>query len=460
MKKKVLAFLLYAIPVLFFIVCYFVIITSGEDIWQGAKSQIDIFGDAIAAFNHSVRLADMFAWAVINFFDYNFSFGPDIILRLLDVAAAFSIFYMATYIVLKRRPRLLLPDAAIFASIFLVFFLTSNGLTLYAGFSKIHNYLFIGFFSFLFGIVYLRDLWGRKTPESLWFVALMLILGFVFGFASNVTAIVFLLSLLVYGVYKWFVLRKGFWKFLRKFLFSWRFVGVIGIVISLWLMYFVGNGLGDYDTNPAYLTVCDYVPLAEIFRDFGGSFVRILWHNAYNFGRFLVPFLALSIPVGIYTGLNRLKPKFKKLAKEKDYLIAAGIFVFMHVFAMSQIIYPTRLVLPAFIFATAMFVYVVKLLFFDNHKPIFDKHLKIFSGILIGLLMGVLAVRSYFAFSYVSRITPILEEIKNFDGDSYCVDLKTAMAEGLPYVHFGQEDFLVDWAMPQTIYEKTVSYCD
>ena len=460
MKKKVLAFLLYAIPVLFFIVCYFVIITSGEDIWQGAKSQIDIFGDAIAAFNHSVRLADMFAWAVINFFDYNFSFGPDTILRLLDVAAAFSIFYMATYIVLKRRPRLLLPDAAIFASIFLVFFLTSNGLTLYAGFSKIHNYLFIGFFSFLFGIVYLRDLWGRKTPESLWFVALMLILGFVFGFASNVTAIVFLLSLLVYGVYKWFVLRKGFWKLLRKFLFSWRFAGVIGILVSLWLMYFVGNGLGDYDTNPAYLTVCDYVPLAEIFRDFGGSFVRILWHNVYNFGRFLVPFLALSIPVGIYTGLNRLKPKFKKLAKEKDYLIAAGIFVFMHVFAMSQIIYPTRLVLPAFIFATAMFVYVVKLLFFDDHKLKFDKHLKIFSGVLIGLLLGVLVVRSYFAFSYVSRITPILEEIKNSDGDSYCVDLKTATAEGLPYVHLGQEDFLVDWAMPQTIYEKTVNYCN
>jgi len=53
-----------------------------------------------------------------------------------------------------------------------------------------------------------------------------------------------------------------------------------------------------------------------------------------------------------------------------------------------------------------------------------------------------------------------LEEIKTYDGGSYCVNLKTATAEGLPYVHLGQEDFLVDWVMPQTIYEKTVSYCD
>ena len=120
--KKFLAVLLYSIPVAFFIVCYFMIITSGEDIFQGAKSQVDIIGDATAAFKHSVRLADMFAWSVINFFDYNYSFGPDTIFRLLDVLMALSIFYMATYLILRRRPRLELPDAAVFSSIFLAFF--------------------------------------------------------------------------------------------------------------------------------------------------------------------------------------------------------------------------------------------------------------------------------------------------------------------------------------------------
>ena len=457
--KKVLAFLLYALPVVFFAVCYFVIITSGEDIFQGAKSQIDIFGDAIAAFNHSVRLADMFAWAIINFFDYNFSFGPDIILRLIDVVVALSLFYMATYITLRRRPKLQLSDAAIFSSIFMIFFLTSNGLTLYAGFSKIHNYLFIGFFSFLFGIIYLRDLWGRKTSKSIWFAFAMLLLGFVFGFASNVTAIVFLLTLVIYGIYKLFSLRRDFWKYLKKFIASWRFMGVVGILISLWLMYFVGNGLGDYDTNPAYLTVCDYVPLAEIFRDFGGSLVRIAWHNVYNFGRFLVPFLVLSLPAGIYVIANRLKPKFQNLAVHKDYLVASVIFIIMHVFSMSQIVYPTRLVLPAFIFAEAIFIFVVKELFFYN-APKSDRVLVVFSGILVALSLFVLVLRSYFAFSYVSRITPILDDIRTSETEVYCVDLSTATAESLPYIHLGQEDFLVDWAMPQTIYGKKITYCE
>ncbi len=458
--KKILTLLLYGIPVVFFIVCYFVIITSGEDIFQGAKSQVDIFGDAIAAFNHSVRLADMFAWSVINFFDYNFSFGPDIIFRLIDVFVAFSIFYMATYIALRRRPKFKLSDAMVFAMIFLIFFLTSNGLTLYAGFSKIHNYLFIGFFSFLFGIFYLRDLWGRKTFETWWFACLMLVLGFVFGFASNVTAIVFLFTVVIYGVYRFFSARREFGRLLKRFIFSWRFAGVVGILISLWLMFFVGNGLGDYDTNPAYLTVCDYVPLQTIFADPGTSFMRILWHNVYNFGRFLAPFVALSVPIAIYALLKRVKLDFKNLKPYKNYLIASLAFIFMHIFSMSQIIYPTRLMLPAYIFAAAIFLFIIWQLFRTGNKPITDKKLNAVALILILMLSGCLAVRTYFAVSYVSRIVPILEEIKTFDGDVYCVDLSTATAEGLPYIHLGQEDFLVDWAMPQTIYGKTVQYCE
>ncbi|MBQ6394121.1 hypothetical protein IJH74_02675 [Candidatus Saccharibacteria bacterium] len=457
MKKKILPTLLYGIPIVFFIVSYFIIITSGEDIWQGAQSNIDIIGDSIAAFNHSVRLADMFAWAIINFFDYTYSFGPDTILRLFDIALAFSIFYMATYIVLQRKPRFVLKDSAIFCSIFLLVFATSNGLTLYAGFSKIHNYLFITFFSLLFGIFYLRDLWGKKSSENKLFPLFMLILGFLFGFASNVTAIIFILSLPFYALYLHITHQKIPFK---TFFTSWRFAGVIGILLSIILMYVIGNGLGDYDTNPVYLIVCDYIPLPELLAHPFDYVGRLIWHNVYNFGRFLIPFVVAIIPFAIYSGIRHYKPNFHVLKPHKNYLVASLIFIFMHIFALSQIVYPTRLVLPAYIFACSIFIFIFDKLFFTE-KPLFNKKsFIVLSSILLILAIGITAIRSYFAISYVSRINPILEEIKNSDSDTYCVNLKTATAEYIPYFHFGQEDFLVDWAMPQQIYGKTIYYCD
>ena len=458
-SKKILSVLLYLVPVIFFIVCYFLIITSGEDIWQGAKSQVDIFGDAAAAFRHSVRLADMFAWSIINFFDYYYSFGADTILRLVDVLAAVSIFYMATYIALQRRPRLQLKDATVFCAIFLAVFLTSNGLTLYAGFSKIHNYLFITFFSLVFGIFYLRALWGRKIKNSLAFSLFMLVLGFLFGFASNVTAIVFLLAMIGYGIYLLLRGHRPTRKAARAFFLSWKFAGVLGILVSLYVMFFIGNGLGDYDTNPAYLTVCDYIPLSEIFANFFPSVGRLILHNLYNFGRFLLPFVVASVPIGIYALATRAKFKFKALRSSRNYLVAAVIFIFFHIFAMSQIYYPTRLVLPAYIFAVSVFVFIV-MRGFKTAKASAAVALKFLPVVFLGLAIGVTAVRAYFATNYLKQVVPVLEEIRTTSGPTYCVDLDTATAKSLPYVHLAQEDFLVDWAMPQTIYGKTVTYCE
>ena len=119
MFKKVLSILLYTLLIVFFIVCYFLIVTSGEDIFQGANSMPDVINDSIAAFNHSARLADMYAWSSINFFDYTFQFGPDILFRLLDVALAFLTFYLTTFIALGRRPKLALKDSAVNTFLFI-----------------------------------------------------------------------------------------------------------------------------------------------------------------------------------------------------------------------------------------------------------------------------------------------------------------------------------------------------
>lgn len=452
--QKILSILLYSLPIVFFIVCYFLIITSGEDIFQGANTTPNVIGDSIDAFHHSSRLADMYAWSVINFFDYSFQFGPDIIFRIIDVLAATGILYMMSYIVLQRRPRLNLKDAAIFNLSFLFLFLTQHGYTLYAGFSAIHNYLFISFFTLLFLIFYIRDLWGRPVNPSPIF---MLILGFVFGFASNVTSIVFLLSLVLYALY--LKLKKQKLK-IKEFVFSWRGASILGIIIALILIYVVGNGLSDYEATSDYIVTYDYLPLANVFSDPINSIERIFIHIGKNFGRFILPFLVVGVPtiiaIFIYKRNNLLKrPSFS--TGDRNFIIASIIFIILHILVFSQLIYPTRLVLPAYLLMVAVFLFVL-FHFFTRFK--YKRYFAYFTPLLIILSLTLVVIRSFFAIDYRNKVLPILNEIKNTNQTSYCVERKDISSKSLPYLHLGQDDLLTDWALPETIYDKSVTICD
>ena len=459
--QKTLSLLLYIVPILFFILCYFLIIASGEDIYQGAHTPPNLFADALAAFNHSARLADMFAWSVINFFDYSFFFGPDFFLRLLDVAAAFTCFYLASYVALRRRPHLTIKDACVFNALFLLVMLTSNGPTIYSGFSKIHNYLFIAFFTLLFIIVWLRYFLKKPLPAERFMVPIMFILSFLFGFASNITAIVFLLALPAYGIFLKISHRP---PKLKPFLLSWRGASILGVLLALFLIYIVGPGLADYETSEAYLTVCDYLSLKEIFLDFGQSLIRIFKHDVYNFGKFLFPFFVVALPVSLYAVRLKLcgSLKFPKFTQEEtDFLVASAIFIILHVLALSQIFYPTRLMFPIYLFSASIFIFIVgRFLRAQKTLRISEKTYTIAGITLVILSCFVFTVRAYFAVDYLKKVLPELERIKNSNESSLCVPKSIVESKFIPYFHFAQEDFLVDWALPETIYDKSVTICE
>ena len=457
--KKSISFSLYTLPVIFFVVCYFLIVTSGEDIYQGANTAPNIVGDAVAAFSHSARLADMFAWAVINFFDYTFSFGIDTIFRIVDVFAAFSIFYMATYMVLQRRPRLELLDSSLFCSLFLLVMLTSNGPTVYSGFSKIHNYLFITFFSFLFLIVVIRNFWKRDKIIKNLFLRnfLVFLLAFLFGLASNISGIVFLISLPLYSLYLKLT-RQGVEA--KEFFKNWGGSAIIGVILSLFLIYVVGPGLSDYETSSAYLVVCDYLPIREIFTDFGTSVVRILKHNVYNFGKFFLPFIVVG---GGFITVFRKHLFNKKIKKsiftlsERNCIVASGIFIVIHLLALSQIFYPTRLMFSIYLYATAVLLFILRR-FVLFYKITVNRSFLV--SVLATLSIGLIVVRGYFAIEYIGKVRPELERIRTSDEKVLCVPESIYKAPYIPYIHLNQEDFLVDWAMPQTLYEKQVLFCE
>ena len=467
MLKKILCVLLYALPVVFFAVCYFLIVTSGEDIFQGANTSPDIFGDMAAAFNHSARLADMYAWAVINFFDYVYKFGVDTIFRIIDVLAALFLLWLSTYIALGRRPRLVLKDAIIYGAVFLALMLTSSGVTLYGGFSKIHNYLFIGVVCTAFGLVYFKDLLcgmklGAKITRAkkIWLAVLMLIFGYVFGLTSSVTAVAFLISLPLFALY----LRISHQKIcMRDFVLSWRGASVVGVLFSLFCIYVIGPGLAEYGTSEIYKTACDYLAFDEIFADFFGSVWRIVQHNAFNFGRFLAPFavvLAGMVVVYLVTGRRAKNKRWLKgfSRDQRNFLVAALLFVFMHIFALSQIYYFTRMVLPAYLVAVAVGLYVARFWFDATFRG--KSGVTALATVMVGAMVTLVVVRGCFAAEYLGKAGRVLEEIRAFDGEVYCVKLADVKSRNLPYIYLGQEDFLVDWAMPQTVYGKTVAECD
>lgn len=458
--KKFLRVLLYLLPVVFFIVCYFLIITSGEDIFQGANTAPNVIGDSIDAFHHSSRLADMYTWSVINFFDYSFSFGPDTIFRLIDVFAAVGVLYMITYIALKRRPKLCLKDASIFNLSFLFIFLTWHGYTLYSGFSAIHNYLFISFFTLQFLLFYIRDLWGRPAcplKNKKIFTILMFILGFIFGFASNVTSIVFLLTLAVYAVYLKIKKQK---LHLKEFFLSWHGASILGILIAIALIYIVGNGLTDYESTSDYIVTYDYLPFSEIFTNIPDAIRRIFLHNVKNFGRFIVPFIIATVPLltAIFISAKQKLIKLTKFtANEKNFLFAAISFIILHILIFSQLEYPTRLVLPAYLLAIAVFLFIAKH-YLDNLKTRVIPF--VLASTIIILSTGLVIARAYFAIDYRGKVLPTLEMIKNSENFSLCLDKETITSKSIPLIHLGQDSLLADWALPETIYNKSVTICD
>ena len=80
--KKFLTCLLYGLPVIFFGVCYFLMTVWGEDIIQGQGRHQTSGTISWGRSGINSRLSDMYAWTVINFFDFQYGFGVDTVFRL------------------------------------------------------------------------------------------------------------------------------------------------------------------------------------------------------------------------------------------------------------------------------------------------------------------------------------------------------------------------------------------
>lgn len=455
--KKVLAGLLFGLTAVFFVVSYFGITTSGEDVYQGAGTEPTVLEDMGAAFQHNARIPDMYAWAVINFFDYQYSFGIDTVFRLVDVALGMGMLYLMTYVVLGRKVRLELKDAVIWALGFLMIFLTPHGRVLYAGFSAIHNYLLIVMIALGFGLWYLKRMRGEEMRWRWWQAGLMLLAGVVFGLSSNLTPVAFLITFA--GVLVIRMVREKKVREVLKRLRVWEILGVAGILIGMAVAYIGGPGVSGY-IDGGYATEYDYVSLSEVVREPMRSAVKLVKHMVGNGARVIAPVVVVLAVFAVMRVVRKwLWKKDEKLVwwpveeKKRRVLMVLVWFVVVHILVATQLSAPLRILLPAYVAGVMATMLLVR-------EWTRGWGMEVVGVGMLVLVVGVVGARTVLALEYHEKAGKVLEKIRESETSVVCVTREEVTSRTLPGIYLGQEDMIADWTLPVKIYDKEVVWCE
>lgn len=455
--KKVLAGLLFGLTAVFFVVSYFGITTSGEDVYQGAGTEPAVLEDMGAAFQHNARIPDMYAWAVINFFDYQYSFGVDTVFRLADVALGVGMLCLMTYVALGRKVRLGLKDAVIWALGFLMIFLTPHGRVLYAGFSAIHNYLLIVMITLGFGLWYLKRMRGEEMRWRWWQAGLMLLAGVVFGLSSNLTPVAFLITFVGALVIR-MVREKKIGEVLKR-LRVWEILGVVGILIGMAVAYIGGPGVSGY-IDGGYATEYDYVSLSEVMRQPMESAVELTKHAVSNGVRVVAPMVVVLV---VFAGMRVMRKwpwkKQDRLVwwpveeKERRVLMVLVGFVVVHILVATQLSAPLRILLPAYVAGVMAVLLLVR-------EWTRGWGMEVVGAGMLVLVVGVVGARTMLALEYHEKAGKVLEKIRESETSVVCVTREEVASHTLPGIYLGQEDMIADWTLPVKIYDKEVVWCE
>lgn len=455
--RKILAGLLFGLTAVFFVVSYFAITTSGEDVYQGAGTEPAVLEDMGAAFQHNARIPDMYAWAVINFFDYQYSFGVDTVFRLVDVALGVGMLYLMTYVALGRKVRLELKDAVIWALGFLMIFLTPHGRVLYAGFSAIHNYLLIVMIALGFGLWYLKRMRGEEMRWRWWQAGLMLLAGVVFGLSSNLTPVAFLITFVGALVIR-MVREKKIGEVLKR-LRVWGILGVVGILIGMAVAYIGGPGVSGY-IDGGYATEYDYVSLGEVMRQPMESAVELTKHAVSNGVRVVAPMVVVLV---VFAGMRVMRKwpwkKQDRLVwwpveeKERRVLMVLVGFVVVHILVATQLSAPLRILLPAYVAGVMAVLLLVR-------EWTRGWGMEVVGAGMLVLVVGVVGARTMLALEYHEKAGKVLEKIRESETSVVCVTREEVASHTLPGIYLGQEDMIADWTLPVKIYDKEVVWCE
>lgn len=456
-SRHIIVTCLYIIPALFFIFSYFFMTVTGEDIFQGANIKSGFLEGMVNAFRYNARLSDMYAWGAIRFFDYQYSFGIDTVFRIIDVILALGIVYLISMLIVGRKLRFELRDALVFATIFILVAASAYTASLYMAFSHIHNYLLISFSTLLFVTPYVWRFFGRSLPENRWwFRPYMLLTGFIFGFCSNVTPVVFLATVILLALFYRFIIKKP-WQ-IRKFFHSFAFFGIIGILISFFVVYIVGTGFSVY-TNMDYAG--DYISLSMLLDNPVRNSIRILQHIFVNFQSSII-IVVLPLFACLMEYILFKKKILSRNLKSLRFVAICLLFVILHILACSQIVVSSliRLLMPAyFVSLVAIGFTIFRIIPLLKIKATTEIAYTVTVIILCSLMSLDIA---YFRLHLSAQIAETLNYIEESpSGDTLlCISRAQAGGGNSPIFNFPQAETFAEWTISMPVYGKQIQFCD
>lgn len=401
----------YAMVPVFFIVLYFLMTETYEDIMQGNSEATKTVPEIINSIYHYIpRLGEFYQHIAAHFMTAQVSLGPDIVFRLITAMIASGTIYFSTAFVLGRRPKLEYKDVVVYLGILLfsMFSIFSEAFTY--RFSYANNYilglLVAVLFLNLFRIKFKGDKWYKLVGATL--------LGFAFGISTEITPVAFLVLIFGFCVVK--IARKE-----MTFLELWgkyrlQSFAILGLIIGLAFFYF-GGGLGER-TGGGYAEVYDYISPMSLFKDplyAGYGLVHHVWYNVrYIF--FAIPLMSIYIFVEATI--------FKKERKNLFWQIFLMLFCVLFVGATSLIavhddLYP-RFMIPVF------FAITLATMLFINHVLDFarvsGRTLKRLATTTV-IFGGILIIDMSFAFAlYNLTMAPKLEAMHYNPGGELQID--------------------------------------
>lgn len=447
-KKQLFSFLLYLLPILFAIITVFFITTSGEDNFQGAGNftngiEINSAQDAVNAFNYNSRIADMYSWTVIDYYDNQYSFGLDTIFRIIDAITITAVFYIATYIILGRKPQLKIHDAIIFCLTFFAFIVTPFGRSFYYEFSMIHNYVPLALITLLFSIPYINFVIHKpqKTKRLLLFPITMFLAGIIFGMSTTITPLAFIGTVIVYTLLRHRDYNKPP---------LWFYAGLTGIVTGFLFCWFAGNGINHYTSTEA-AEAFDYVALNDIFK----NIPQIVSHIFHNFTLVLIPFIFIIIACVIFTKNPKKNLNIKSLkalpSKTKDFILILTIFIIVHLLGATLIKSPSRLLIPVY-FACIILSFSFFKSYIRINKP--------FIAITTIAVASTVIVHGFLLIKYRQEMSIILNNIKSTPESTICISPNDTLPTRIPLIDLAQANMIVDWGEPEPILKKEIINCE
>lgn len=410
--QKIRIIACYAIVPVFFTFIYFMMYMTFEDIFQKNKNlNNDLPTILNSIYNYIPRLGEFYQRIAVHYMTIRPSFGPDMLLRLFDVAFSSFLVYTLTYFIIGEKPRLKTRDSLIFLSLFITLLVTKTSENFTFRFSYINNYITALLVSIVFLMPYRIKI---KEAKTLHYIA-FLIIGFLFGISTEVMPIAFIIILAGYLLYQKFFKKAKILNIFKKH--KLEIVEFIGLIAGL-LFFYSGAGV-SFRTNGGYAEAYDYIKISSLFHEptmFVYKFIMHFWYNIRYLGA-MVPLCGI-----IVFDLARRKKinKSEKISNNLSWIIICIIFNVLFMLACSLIavhddLYP-RLCMPVLLSNIAIvYTYIDTLI---SLKEISNKTLKKVSWALLIVASAMIIDVGIGYIYYHKQIDSNIEKIY-LDGDEY-----------------------------------------